>query len=144
MEYIFLSEQFYNDYNAKSCPEITQKPDRPYVMLLVKIDGLIFAIPFRSNIRHKFSFITDEQNSCGIDYSKAVVITQNAHIDSKRKPKIRKNEYKTLIGKEQKILTALQNYVHDYKKAVVYRTQRQNYTYKYSTLQYFHEELGLK
>ena len=83
MKYIFLSKQFYDDYNLKTCPEIAQKQDRPYVMLLIKIDGLTFAIPFRSSIRHKFAYITDKENHCGIDYSKAVVITKNYYIDNK-------------------------------------------------------------
>ena len=34
-------------------------------------------------------------------------------------------------------------YLKDYKKAMTLKTDRKNYTYKFSTLQYFHKELGL-
>jgi protein AbiQ len=60
MKYVFLSNQFYQQYNSSNCPEIEKKQNRPYIMLLVKIEDLTFAIPFRSNIRHKYAFMTDK------------------------------------------------------------------------------------
>jgi len=144
MKYIFLSKQFYSDYSPEDCPEIAQKHDRPYVMLLIKIDGLTFAIPFRSNIRHKFAFITDEENHCGIDYSKAVVINNKDYIDNKRAPKIRKNEYKALFGNSHIILKDLKEYIREYKRAVKNKADKKVFIYRISTLQYFHKELGLK
>ena len=97
MRYVFLTAQFYKDY--ANCPEIEQKPLRPYIMLLLKIDNLTFALPMRSHIKHKYAYFTDKANGCGIDYSKAVVITNiNLYVDSKQ-PYIRPNEYKSLLGK---------------------------------------------
>ena len=60
MKYIFLTEQFYKDY--EKCPEIEQKRFRPYIMLLVKIDNLTFALPLRSHIKHPYAFFTDNEN----------------------------------------------------------------------------------
>ncbi len=51
-----------------------QKKDRPYIQLYVEIDGIQFAIPLRSDIRHPHVFWTDKANNCGVDFSKAVVI----------------------------------------------------------------------
>ena len=141
MKYIFLTEDFYNDY--ANCPEIEQKRLRPYVMLLMQIDNQTFALPLRSHIKHNYAFITDEANSCGVDYSKAVIILKPEYIDTKRHPKIRPNEYKVLASKERIITKEFINYLKDYKKAVKERADRTSYTYKYSTLQYFHKELGL-
>lgn len=59
MEYIFLSKQFYIDYDSINFPEIAHKQNRPYVMLLVQIEGVTLAVPFRSHITHKNAFITD-------------------------------------------------------------------------------------
>lgn len=141
MRYVFLTAQFYKDY--ANCPEIEQKPLRPYIMLLLKIDNLTFALPMRSHIKHKYAYFTDKANGCGIDYSKAVVITNiNLYVDSKQ-PYIRPNEYKSLLGKNFIITKAFKKYVEDYKQAVSLNADRKNYTYKFSTLQYFHKELGL-
>lgn len=142
MKYIFLTEEFYKDY--ANCPEIEQKRLRPYVMLIVQIDNLTFALPLRSHIKHSYAFITDEINSCGVDYSKAVVISKSEYIDNKRQPRIRSNEYKVLVSKERTVTQEFINYLADYKKAVKERANRTSYTYKYCTLQYFHKELGLE
>lgn len=76
--------------------------------------GLVFALPLRSHIKHKYAYITDKINKCGIDFSKAVVITK-----------------------------AFKKYLKDYKQAIILNTDRKEYTYKFSSLQYFHKELGL-
>lgn len=53
-------------------------------MLVIKVDDTIFAFPMRSHIKHAFALITDIENNCGVDYSKAVVINNEAtYIDSK-------------------------------------------------------------
>ena len=86
MRYVFLSTKFYQQYNSSNYPEIEQKIDRPYVMLIVKIDNLTFAIPFRSHIKHQYAFMTDKINACGIDYSKAVIVLYPDYIDNSRTP----------------------------------------------------------
>ena len=143
MKYIFLSKQFYNDYEPVQHPEIIHKKERPYIMLLVTIDGLTFAIPFRSSIKHSYSFITDEINHCGIDYSKAIIITKTIYIDTTRKPHIRQNEHIALFGKKHIILKEFKKYIKNYKRAVKNNVHTSVYVYKISALQYFHKELGL-
>ena len=141
MKYIFLTDEFYEDY--KNCAEIEQKRFRPYIMLLVKIDDMTFALPLRSHIKHKYSYITDKNNNCGVDYSKAVIILKEDYIDKNRKPILRENEHKALLGKEYIITKEFKKYLNDYKKAVSKNTERLNYMYKYCTLQYFNKELNL-
>lgn len=63
MKYIFLSKQFYTDYAHNLFPEIEYKENRPYLMLLITIDALTYAIPFRSHITHGYSFLTDTFSS---------------------------------------------------------------------------------
>ena len=110
----------------------------------VKIDNMTFALPLRSHIKHEYAFITDEINSCGVDYSKAVIITNAAYIDTTKQPRIRPNEYKVLANKERTITKEFTDYLLDYKDAVINNADRRRYTYKYCTLQYFHKELGLE
>lgn len=141
MKYIFLSEQFYNDY--AQYPEIEQKRFRPYVMLLIKIDCQTFALPLRSHIKHKYAYFTDVVNCCGVDYSKAIIITDEKKYIDTRVPKLRPLEFKALLGKNRVITNEFNKFLNDYKKAVKAQAKRTSYTYQYCTLQYFHKELGL-
>ena len=91
---IFLTEKFYRRY--KDCPEIEQKTSRPYIRVGVLIDGVLWAIPMRSNINHEHTIWTDKANKCGIDFTKAVVIDNPAEYISSIKPHIRPNEFEVL------------------------------------------------
>ena len=52
--FIFLSNDFYNDYPSTKYPEMEQKTNRPYIQVYVEIDGVQYAIPLRSDINHMF------------------------------------------------------------------------------------------
>ena len=136
MKYIFLTQQFFDDYAG--CIEIEQKADRPYVLLLVSMDGVDFAIPFRSNIKHSHVFWTDKTRKCGLDYSKAVVIENHKYIDAERKPHIRECEHRALLGKEHEVRRGLSNYIAKYKSAKANPNKHSKVTLCiYSALQYF-------
>ena len=61
---------------------------RGYGIILISINSLTFGIPLRSNIKHKQAFFTtpktdnDQYGRKGLDYSKAVLITDNNHVDN--------------------------------------------------------------
>ena len=59
--------------------EILLKKDRGYGVLPVEIKGIIFAIPFRSNMTHKNGFKTMSHNGTwnGLDYSKVIIIDES-------------------------------------------------------------------
>ena len=143
VKYVFLTNQFYEDY-AK-CSEIEQKPGRPYVCILANVDGIDFAIPMRSCIKHKHSLITDSEINAGLDFSKAIVIKDKAqYIDQNNSPTIRQNEFNFLKGKEQKIIAGMERYISNYRKAKKCPENSRNANLlKFSTLQYFEDELGL-
>lgn len=143
MKYIFLTEEFYNVYNNTDYPEIERKSDRPYVMIQIKISGVDFAISLRSGISHKHALWTDKANKCGVDYSKAVIIPDSKYVDSK-KPHIRANEFKALLGKEYILKKGFEKYIEEYKKALMEsHIERNRNLCKYSTLQYYHKELRI-
>ena len=140
MKYIFLTEQFYADY--VHCTEIEQKQSRPYVQLVLELDGITFAIPLRSNIHHKYVLWSDKEHHCGLDFSKAVVVTDPNYIDRTKTPYLRQNEYKALKNKEHFAKQKLQKYIHDDKRAKKYSDKESNQKLlKYSALQYFEEYL---
>ena len=138
-----LTPCFYNDFSG--CSEILQKCERPYCIALVVVDGTKFAIPFRTYPSHKYCYIfstSDRSQNSGLDFSKAVVITKEAYIGDDAT--ISSNEYKEFINKQLVIANRFENYLQDYKKWCTnpsyYRAEN---ALKYSSLQYFHRELGI-
>ena len=142
-----LSKKFYSKYDKKNYPEIERKNDRPYVVILVKIKDNIFAIPFRTNIKHDacYRFMNSgrkTKHKTGLDFSKAVVINDKkyiggrAFIDHKEFLEL-ENRYYFIISRFKKYLSNYYRYVNGELK------DRDAQKYKYTTLKYFHKELGL-
>lgn len=137
---VFLTEAFFNDH--ASYGEIEKKKDRPHAQILLKVNGHHFCIPFRSNISHPNAIWTDKANKCGIDLSKAVVITDPAkYIDSKTQPYLRPHEYNSFKRiSEYEIAQKLETYIEKYKKAKAHmEIPRNKILVECSTLQYFEE-----
>lgn len=140
MRFAFLSKTFYQRHTH--CPEIEQKHDRPYVVTLVTVGSVTFAVPLRSHIRHKHAFWTDKPNGCGLDFSKSVVLTGPEDIDPTRVPHIRPNEFDALRGKDYEIQQGLLRYIRAYRKAAQrLDVPRNQLLCRFSTLQYFEEYL---
>lgn len=140
MVFIFLSQSFYDNY--RNCPEIEQKTDRPYIRVCVNVNGVLFAVPLRSNINHPHVLWTDKENRCGVDFSKAVVLSKKTYMDASRQPHIRQNEFDALRGKEHVIRQRLTQYIRTYKKAKQrLDVPRNKMLCSYSTLQYFEQYL---
>lgn len=138
LDFVFLTNDFYTDYPANNYPEIEHKLNRPYISVCLTINGYKFAIPLRSHITHPHAFITDKAKKCGVDYSKAVVITNEPrYIDKNTKPHIRPNEFAALKGKEYRIKTGMQNYITKYKVAKTSDKPVDKNLVLCSTLQYF-------
>lgn len=88
------------------------KPTRPYACLAVGIDGVLFAIPFRHHIAHKWAFIT--YGDAGLDYSTAVVVADERFIGN-MKLQIEQREFEALKGKEPLITNGMRKYLVAYR-----------------------------
>lgn len=137
LKLVFLTKEFYVAY--KDCPELEQKESRPYVRLLIVIDGVLWGIPLRSHIRHNNAIWTDKSNGCGLDLTKAVVINNPAQYISPVKPHIREEEFKALKQiNEHFVAQKMSKYIKEYKKAKKHLEVRRNRDIvRFSTLQYF-------
>lgn len=143
----YLSAEFYNKYNASDYPEIEHKVQRPYIVLLVKVDDNTFALPLRTNIKHsscyKFQYSSRPTDSItGIDFSKAVIVNEEKYIGEAAE--IDNKEYVELNDRIAFIISKFRTYIKGYHiyaagKANEYHAKR----YKYTTLKYFHKELGI-
>lgn len=138
---VFLTQDFYNDY--AHCSEIEKKDTRPYIRIQIQIDGVLWAIPLRSNIGHEHVIWTDKENGCGIDFSKAVVINKPDEYISSKKVFMRQNEFAVLkrINKYT-VVQKMQQYIKAYQDAKEHPEIRRNkQLLEFSTLQYFEEYL---
>lgn len=144
----YLSPAFYKRYSPDKYPEIENKENRPYMVLLLKVDENTFAIPFRTNVKHnncyKFKTSTRSTDSItGLDYSKAVIVNEDGYIGEAAR--INDAEYTELDTNYHIIIKRFTTYVRGYIKYVnKTRNEYQAFKYKYTTLQYFHKELGVE
>jgi protein AbiQ len=122
---------------------------RGYGVVIINLNGLTFAIPLRSNIKHHAAYITVKSSiqgvkGKGLDYSKAVLISQASYV-SNSLFKISPGEHKKLKNKEVFITNRFEKYVEHYIKAVQASDQNilQSAEYRYTTLKNYHSELGV-
>lgn len=143
----YLSEKFYNDYPTCLFPEIESKNDRPYMVMLIRISDNLFAIPFRTNVKHKFSYKFSHKNKQGtqpgLDFTKAIVIKDNSYIGIPAR--VNDFQYKELDIHSHFIISKFTTYIQDYIKLSqgLLPVEREK-DFRYSTLKYFHKELGLE
>lgn len=142
-----LSTKFYIDHPENLFPEFEHKKERPYVVLLVKIGDNKFALPFRTHIRHnncyKFSNTGRETDSAtGIDFTKVVIVNNENYIG--KETYIDDKEYIELSRKCYFIINKFKKYLDGYIDYI--KNGGNEFTakkYQFSTLKYYHEELGL-
>lgn len=148
-----LSDIFYDDYPETLYDELLKKNDRPYTCLLIetKYDYFI-CIPYRTEIHHKYAFKfkkskRSKKHSSGLDYSKIVIIKNLSYINSKTSALIDKDEYTETMIHIRLIAKQANAYVDGYinhctkKHLLPLKTFQRKY--QYSTLKYFHKELGI-
>ncbi len=137
MKYYFLSNKFYSDYPMNIYPEIERKSDRPYVIMCITLNNHIFALPLRSHINHKYAYLTDKTNKCGVDFSKAIYISDENYLNKTKKPYLRQNEFDFLRDKEFIIKKKFIRYIQDFVNAKKSNDKNRIKPFKYSTLPYF-------
>lgn len=141
----YLTEQFYIDYDKANYPEIESKSDRPYMVMLIRVENNTFAVPFRTRITHKNSYrftntsrVTDK--ATGLDFTKAVIVNDSKYIGAPAR--VDDSEYNELDINHYIIIKRFKKYVNryiKYKKGLL--PSQVAGDYKYSTLKYFHKEL---
>ena len=141
-----LKQDFYNQLVVGK-PQVLQK-DRGYGIVTITINTLTYAIPLRSNLNHKNGFKTIAINIRGniswngLDYSKALIV-QPDNIESVSFKKKDQKEFDKIQENKDKIKSEFEKYVSNYIKCVERGTSSTDRRFKFTTLQYFHSELGI-
>ena len=147
-----LTPMFYSNYLNQSHTEILKKNNRAYNCLLFQTHYNFFvAVPYRSEVAHKYAYHfryskRSKNHKSGLDYTKIIIVGQNEYLDTKDAI-IDNDEYNETIKNFEKIKREVLKYVEDYIDYVqgekVISEKEFERRYKYSTLKYFHRELGL-
>ena len=148
-----LTNKFYADYPDPPYKEILRKESRPYNCLLVQSHyGYFICIPYRSNINHKYAYkfknsIRSKIKNSGLDYSK-IVITRNKEYIGTKHVIVDKDEFNETRDNIEYIRKDAQMYIDNYVnclsgKVIKYDKKKFERIYKFSTLQYFHNELEI-
>lgn len=147
-----LTGKFYQDYPKDKYPELCEKESRPYNCLLVETDDYIMAIPYRTNLNpnnkdcYRFkNSARSVASSSGLDYQKMIIISNTDYLEATGYS-IDNDEYLETVKNIKRIVdeavTYLKNYVRHHTEEPMNRHDYQR-AYRFSTLQYFHKELGI-
>ena len=118
---------------------------RGYGIVVINILENKFGIPLRSNLKHKDSFPTAENESGykkGLDFSKAVLLLKDSYI-SDLPFMIPNDEYAKIKEKSYFITSKFEKYVHLYIQAVQSGDPNKLRRFQFSTLRNYHAELNL-
>jgi hypothetical protein len=148
-----LSSKFISDYPADLYPELMHKKGRPYVCLLIDThSGYFICVPFRSSICHKNAFMfvgskRSQNTKSGLDYSKAVLVSNTEYLDSSTKAIVDPDEYTEMMRNLPKITKEAINYVDTYinhiNGSAIIHAREFARNYQFSTLPYFHDIMGI-
>ena len=106
---------------------------------------------FESEIHHNnaYLFISSERarkHSSGLDYSKIIIINNNDYLGDMDRI-IDQDEYVETVRNLKRIKEEAMQYIDDYvmyqKGSLMMKKKDYRGKYRYSTLQYFHKELGI-
>lgn len=153
-----LSKAFYQENShlyemidkSRESGKIEDK-GRGYGVILVPIQNLTFAIPFRSNMSHSFGFVSHRAHKpdgsvikSGLDYTKAVVITEERYLETRLFKLRTSKEYWNVVYNEEQIVEEFESYIEKYISAVRENDEHILNDYRWSTLKNYHVELGLQ
>jgi len=150
---LYLSPKFYLDYPESKYVELMRKQDRPYNCLLIQSHyGYFICIPYRTEIKHKFAYKFKRSkrskiHKSGLDYSKIVIIQNKEYLENKDAI-VDGDEYRETRDNIEYIKKDAQKYIDDYTNQICgilqkYDEKTFHRIYDFSTLQYFHKELGI-
>lgn len=147
-----LTEEFYNSYPDPPYTELMKKDKRAYTCLLFQSHyGYFICVPFRTEINHKYAFhfkksLRSRMHKSGLDYTKIAIITKGEYIETKDAV-IDRDEFRETISNIKRIKREVLRFVEDYiehnKGIKVLHAKEYRRRYAYTSLKYFHKELGI-
>lgn len=141
-----LTDQFYADNKGlkEALDGSNDGKVRGYGIVVIDLKGLMFGIPLRSHLNHKFGFVSERSEGVtkGLDYTKALLIQKEEYVS--RAYKIPAAEFIHINDNKEKIQEDFNKFVNRYIDAHFKKDENILRNYRYSTLKNYHKELGLE
>ena len=148
-----LTSLFYEEYPNPPHTEILEKNNRAYNCLLFQTHYDYFiAIPFRSEITHRYAFRfrntkRAKKHKSGLDYTKILIIDKTEYLDSKA-AFVDNDEYSETMRNIERIkeeaLLYVEEYINHMKGVKQLHKEEFHRRYSFSCLKYFHKQLGVE
>ena len=129
-----------------------RKNDRPYNCLLIETHyDYYICVPFRTEIHYEYAYRfhtskRSRQHCSGLDYTKSVIINNSKYISSQN-ALVDQDEFKETMRNLSLITKKAVQFVEDYvacqHNVLSMHPAEYRRRYAYTTLQYFHKELGI-
>ena len=147
-----LTDDFYITYPNPPYIEILKKKQRAYNCILFQTHyGYFICVPYRTEISHKYAYLFKNSkrsiiHKSGLDYTKIVIISDIKYIDTQN-ALIDKDEYnETMVHLERikyEALEFVEDYIAHIKGQKTLHPKEYERRYLFSSLKYFHVEMGL-
>lgn len=123
--------------------QVLQK-NRGYGVITITVRNMTFAIPLRSNLNHPNGLKTIKVGPFwnGLDYSKALLV-EDADFRQESFVLREQKEYDKIIKNKDKVFKEFCEYLSEYIEYASAEERVFNRKFQFTTLQYFHNELGI-
>lgn len=153
-DYVQIRDTYFTDHEDLKEFLINKEERRLYVGVIVKIDDQNACIPFRSKTpnngrvaaRGTFPIPSSTRPEACLDLTKTLIIKEESYLKilDEKTIKIPETQKKRINENIDEIQKKLDKYLEGYKKAEKSGRISRDALFKFSTLQNYHEELGIK
>ncbi|AAW31043.1 conserved hypothetical protein (plasmid) [[Bacillus thuringiensis] serovar konkukian str. 97-27] len=153
-DYVQIRDTYFTDHEDLKEFLINKEERRLYVGVIVKIDDQNACIPFRSKTpnngrvaaRGTFPIPSSTRPEACLDLTKTLIIKEESYLKilDEKTIKIPETQKKKINENIDEIQKKLDKYLEGYKKAEKSGRISRDALFKFSTLQNYHEELGIK
>ncbi|TKI79823.1 type III toxin-antitoxin system ToxN/AbiQ family toxin [Bacillus mycoides] len=152
-DYVQIKDNYFKDYENLKEFLINKEERRLYVGVIVKVDDMNACIPFRSKTpnngrvaaRGTFPIPSSTRPNACLDLTKTLIIKEESYLNilDEKTIKIPETQKKKINENIGEIQQKLDKYLDGYKKAEKSGRISRDALFKFSTLQNYHEELGI-
>ncbi|PEU94008.1 hypothetical protein CN972_03645 [Bacillus thuringiensis] len=152
-DYVQIKDAYFTDHEDLKEFLINKEERRLYIGVIVKMDDKNACIPFRSKTpnngrvaaRGTFPIPSSTRPEACLDLTKTLIIKEESYLKilDEKTIKIPETQKKKISENIDQIQQKLDKYLEGYKKAEKSGRISRDALFKFSTLQNYHEELGI-
>jgi len=136
-------------------PDLTKEADlkstRIYLGIVIQINNNNCFIPLETKLKEnellarksQWPLPSSTRPDAGLNFEKCLIINDLRHLNLIHNPQIANSQKRGIDNNKKSIRARLNRYIENYIKAYNKDRHLKDYIFKFTTLHYFHKELGL-